>query len=172
MKIYFNLVALLLMVSGTLFLSSCKEDDKDPDSDSPIVGVWEYESADVAILINGQDFIDYVIETFELSEEQAEEMKEGFDEEMNYFEGMSWEFKADGSMIVTSPEGNESGTWSLSSDNEKLTVTSDGESEVLDVSSLTSSTMKLNFEEESAEDLDEDGEDEVFEITIALTLSK
>lgn len=71
---------------------------------------------------------------------------------------------------MTSPEGNESGTWSLSSDNTKLTIVSsdDEESEVLDVKSLTSNKLELFYAEEFTEDMDEDSENETFAISITL----
>jgi hypothetical protein len=73
---------------------------------------------------------------------------------------------------VTSPEGNENGTWSLSADNKKLSLTSGTETDVITVKSLTSSKMELFYAEEYEEDMDEDGEDDVFAISMTLKLKK
>lgn len=172
MKNRFNLIALLLIVSGALVFVSCSNNDEDGDPQSPIVGTWTYESADISITIEGQDFLDYLIEAFGLTQAQAEEFEADFEDTMNDFDGMSWSFTKDGKFTVTSPEGNETGTWSLSSDNTKLSLTSDGDTEVIDVKSLTSSKMELTYEETFEDDMDEDGENEELEISMLLGLKK
>ncbi len=172
MKKWFNLGALLLMVSGSLVFTSCKDDDDDNEPESPLVGVWAYESVDISITINEVDFIDYIIEAFDLTQAEAEEFEEEFIEEMNEFDGMKWTFTKDSKFTVTSPEGNENGTWSLSADNKKLSLTSGTETDVITVKSLTSSKMELFYAEEYEEDMDEDGEDDVFAISMTLKLKK
>lgn len=171
MKRFINATAVLLMVSGMLFFVSCDADDE-PDAGVPIVGTWSYESADIIIEINGQDILDYLVEVFEMSEEDATAMKESFEETMNEFEGMSWKFESNKTFTATSPEGDETGTWSLNEDHSKLTLVSDDETTVIDVKSLTSSKMELFFAEEFTQDMDEDGEDEVFHLDMTLVLKK
>lgn len=95
--------------------TSCKDDDgeNNPQTNSLLVGVWQYESADVEITINGKDIIDYLVEAFELTEEEAAELAADFEEEIDDFDGIRWTFTNDGKYTLTSSEGNESGTWTL-----------------------------------------------------------
>ncbi|MEQ8469943.1 MAG: lipocalin family protein [Marinoscillum sp.] len=175
MKNWMKPVVLLLMVSGTLLLNSCggNVDDEDVTPITPlIVGEWEYESADISITINDKDIFDYYMEYFELSEEEAQLLVDTFEESMNDFDGMSWTFTNDGKYVFTDKEGNESGTWALSSDKSKLTVTSGGESEQLNVNFLTQAKLKVSYTESFEEDMDEDGTMEVFGISIILELKK
>lgn len=174
MKKCYNYLAVLLMVSGTLFVTSCDENDDDnsPISQSAIIGEWVYKSADISIVINDMDIIDYFIEEFEISEDSAEVWKEMFTEEMNDFDGYKWKFTSDNKYLVTSPEGNETGTWSLSSDNKKLTLTSEEETEVVDLKTLTSSKMIVFMEESMEEDINGDEVDDQIEVSFELELQK
>lgn len=173
MKKYVNLAAILLMVSGMLFFASCEDNDDDnPGSDSPMVGTWQHDTTAIEILIDGQDILDYLIETLELSEALAEEMKNGYYETMNEFEGTSWTFASDFTFKFVSPEGNETGTWSLSSDQKTLTLSSDGETDTIQVKSLTASKMELFIAEEVEEDMNGDEEWELLSIDLTLTLQK
>lgn len=174
MKKWFNPLALLLIVSGTLFLTSCggTNEDEGPVLTPLIVGEWQYQSADVDITINDKDIFDYLVAEWGLSEEQAVQFAASFEESMNDFDGMSWKFNADGTYELTDPEETESGTWSLSADKSKLTLTSNGESDIINVSTLTSSKLVLSYTETFEEDMNEDGTNEAFGISIILEMKK
>lgn len=174
MKNWINSLALLLMVSGLLFLVSCGDDTEDVDVPlTPlIVGDWQYEAVDISITINGKDIFDFFKEEYELSDEEAQDLADSFEESMNNFEGMSWSFTENGNYVLTNTEGNESGKWALNGDKTILTLTSGNDSDEINVNVLTSNKLKLTYNHTHLEDMDEDGIDEEFGISISLSLKK
>jgi hypothetical protein len=70
-------------------------------------------------------------------------------------------------------DNSDTGTWSLSSDNKKLTLDSEvDETVVLDIISLTSASAVLGMTEDISEDLNADEVPEDISVTVEMTLGK
>jgi hypothetical protein len=83
------------------------------------------------------------------------------------------QMKSDNTYTDTMGGGTDTGTWSLSSDNKKLTIDSSTEAPViLDVIELTSSKLHLKGTETETDDLNGDSTPETIIVNIDLTLTK
>jgi hypothetical protein len=67
----------------------------------------------------------------------------------------------------------DNGTYSLSADRKTLTMDPGTNDEtVADVLTLNASTLKIKMTQNAEEDLDDDGADEQFNMTITMTLNR
>lgn len=194
MKTNFQSLAFYLLISaGILF--SC-EDGTNIDEPKPItttvvdstetststdehpslVGTWTYDSVFIAITIDGQDLMSYLMDNYEITEEEAAEMQKDFEEEYAYEEYLyaamnsSIEFNEDGSFMVKYPGGEESGSWTKNEND--LIITYDGESQAVSVLELTMGNIVLGLDELVSEDVNGDENDETISITVRLILAK
>lgn len=130
MKKNFLFVVLILLTSS-IFLSSCKKDDEETKSDL-ITARWEGETITTNATFNG---IALPIDTQDLS-------------------GSFIEFKTDGT--YTSDDNgvfDGSGTWKLSNGDKDIIFDAGTTEEVtFTINALTGSDLKLSFSEEETED--------------------
>ena len=165
---------LLLMGLIVFITASCGEDD-DADSagTADITGVWAITSSYVEINVGDKSFVDYLVDVVGVPEADAEEFLDLFKEDFTEGFPETIEFKSDNTYTVNTDGDTESGTWSLSSDGNTLTLDAGTTDETdLDVISLSSTAMKIGFTEEESEDFDDDGVDEIISITFELNFEK
>lgn len=173
MKNLNHFVILFILLGSVCFTSCDKEDDVDPDLSGDIVGSWSYESSAWYITINGKDIVEYFVDEYGLTDEEAEEYAELYEESMVEvgFDLGGWTFNEDGTIVISSNEdGDETGTWSLSSDKTKLTMTFDGETGVINVVALTDTRLELSMDEEFDIDIDQDGQVEEFDMSLTIKM--
>jgi hypothetical protein len=83
------------------------------------------------------------------------------------------QINSDDTFTASSSAGTETGTWSLSSDNKKLTIVrSKGDPITYDVIFMSSSSLHLQWSETEDEDLNNDGTPETVYFAIDLMLSE
>lgn len=70
--------------------------------------------------------------------------KEEVDLAIMMFSAMTWDFQADGKLVLTNMGESGNGTWSLSKDNKKLTVESPEGNMVFDVKELSASKLVIS----------------------------
>ncbi|MBE9468332.1 MAG: hypothetical protein IMY72_08440 [Bacteroidetes bacterium] len=172
-KVNFAKLFALLAISMTLiFTTSCEKDDDNNGITASIVGVWTSDTYTAVITVDGVSIIDYIIKELGLTQAQAEAMLEGDD---GLGDG-TIEFKKDGTFIDNLESEEEgTGTWTLVG--EKLTIISkdkDGEMEtmIFDVNTLNASTLIVESNETSNEDMNFDGEKEAIVSNIRITLTR
>jgi hypothetical protein len=170
----FQLIVSMLILSMTFI--SCGDDDSE-DSSAPvsdIVGSWDVTSTDLSFDLNGMDLVQYFVSELGLSQAEAVILQTGFDSEFGTFDQVIFTFNADGTYVVTNPaEGNENGTYTLNSNETQITMTSGGESYVVDISTLTASRLVMTINEvDNSQDLDDDGTNDTLAVTFELELSK
>lgn len=150
----------------TAVLFSCSKDDEEISVEAGIVGTWTVASVDVEF--DGKSFESYIDEIIaqleaqgaELTEDEKEEMRKGFEEfDMgseveNEMVNTTIQFKEDNSVITTSEDGSENGTWSLSGND--LTVTFDNMPQTFEVHNMTKSQASLHSPYEIEMDSDEE----------------
>lgn len=157
-----------------IFLSCGNNDDENPQEKS-IVGTWTYSSSDYDATINGQSYLSFLMENFDISEWEAQALADVFFlQETENFVGTTLTFHADGTYVLrdkTSEE--ETGTYSLQNNETQLTLNPDeGDSLVLNVTEFTTSTLTLAFSVEEMEDINEDGDEETLEISLEMSFMK
>lgn len=131
MKKAFKVLAMFLVVASMAALSSCSKKDS-------IVGKWQYASASIEIASDIPEVQEYISQYQTL---------------MNVlFADMVWEFKEDGSLVVTGSmveeeELDERVTYSVNGN--VLTIHGgEFEEESINIDELTSKKLVLSFEEE------------------------
>lgn len=169
MKMRFVKGIILVLFTGLVFTSCSK--DSNPEED--ILGIWEVEGVDFEATIGTKSLLQYYMDEFSMTEPQAQVVMAAFGAALaQQFTG-TIEIKADNTYTATMGEDSDTGTWSLSSDYEKLTLDSDAdETIVLDIISLTSSKAVMGISEEISEDLNDDDVPEDISVTVEMTLGK
>jgi hypothetical protein len=153
-------------------MTSCNKDDDGNSStnEDDLIGVWTINSANsnADISINGVSIVDYFMDTFDLTEAEAEEFASLFEFELSG----TIEFNSNGTYVADIEDGTETGTWELN--NNTITMDKGTEDEVdFQIKSLTSSKLVIEFSETSSdEDIDEDGTPETMKVDMHLELSK
>lgn len=168
-------------ISQTLFLAialfifvSCKDSDENSitPTDQLLEGAWSYEAAEIELTVNGQNIIDYLIEIFELTEAQAAQIADMIEENSFQFNNASWEFNHDNTFTVVDEDERTTGTWNLSDDKKKLSLTTEEETDIVDVLVLTATKLQVLMTYDEEVDIDEDGIDETLKIEGTLKLKK
>lgn len=153
------------------FLFSCTKDDPTPDE--LLTGTWNSGIITIVPSIGTMPLAIWLNANMGISSTEALLYTTMFSTlAQSYFSG-TLEFRSDKTFTWTMTSGSESGTWSLSPDGKKLTLTSTASvisiSDETDVSELTESTLKLHISASVKQDITNDGKPE--EINIAADLS-
>ena len=164
-----------LSVVALLATFGCSDDEVIGFTDDDIIGVWTVSGATVDFSVGGLSLVDYLVQTLELSELEAQAfqaaMSEGIDEG---FVG-TVEMKADNTYVAQfGDDPAENGTWELTVDGTMLKLLEEGESEATELKliSINSTTMILEYDESEFIDFDQDGVEEEITLLIEMTLTK
>ena len=153
------------------FFVSCSDDDEE---DNLLVGTWSIQTTDIDVLVNGEDYVDYLVNTFGLSMAEAQLSEVGLEEEASVFDDdVTLSLSSSGN--YTAMEGSESfeGTWTANADNTMITFDQGTSDEIaFNIVTLTDSQMVLEVTEEEQEDLDDDGTSETLSISISMTFTR
>ena len=174
MKTIKTILQTLSLAVSLFFVVSCDDNDEKliTPSNQLLEGTWSYEAAEIEFTVNGQDIIDYLIEVFELSDAQAAQIASMLKEDSFEFTNATWKFNRDNTFTAVQEDETTIGTWSQSDDKKKLTLTSDGETDIVDVLVLTTSKLQIFMSIEDQIDIDEDGINETIMIDAKLKLKK
>jgi len=161
---------IILVIFAGLFFTSCSK-DSDPAGD--LVGTWTFSSATFDAKVGTKTLTQYFMDEYELTEAQAQQMLVLFNAQMQQAFTGTIQMKSDNTYTATIGGESDSGTWSLSSDDTKLTIDSATEAPVIfDILELTSSKLILKGTESVEEDLNDDTVPETITVTIEMTLTK
>ena len=149
------------------FYTSCEKNDV--DAINPIIGVWMLDAFTVSFTIDGVSYVDYLVAEYGFTLQEAEAYAELGNTEFigNYI----FEFKEDGTAVITLDGDEGVGTWTLIGEVLRLTNETDPEA-VFVVATLTASTLVIEMSESEMEDINGDGTDELFETTATYTFTK
>lgn len=165
-----NLRGIILILIAGLFFTSCSK-DSDPAAD--LVGTWTFSNATFDAKVGTKSLTQYFIDELGLTEAQAQQVLVLFNAQMQQSFTGTIQMKSDNTYTATIGGEPDSGTWSLSSDNQKLTIDSDTEAPVIfDILELSSHKVVLKGTESVQEDLNEDTVPETITVTIEMTLTK
>lgn len=160
-----------VIVTG-LILSSCSKDSSTTPAND-LTGTWTAQSSTFTAKVNGKSLEQYYIDSLGLTYTEAQQAVIMFNSIMQQTFTGTIQLKSDHTYIDNMGGDNETGTWSLSSDNKKLTISpNSGTPTTLDVIELTSSKLHLTGTETETEDLNGDSAPETIVVNIDLTLTK
>ncbi len=166
-----------LIVIFVFGLASC-DDDGDGDNESGtadlLVGTWNTSDVDIDATVDNQSFIDYLVDEFDFTQEQAEFYYDLFISELESEITGTLKFNSDNTYESNFDDEIDNGTWSLSSDEKTLTLNDGSENIVLTINSISSNTLNVTITDDFTEDLDDDPgtPDEIIEIEADITLTK
>ncbi|MEX0987409.1 MAG: hypothetical protein WD052_08030 [Bacteroidales bacterium] len=144
--------------------------------EADLVGTWNIDDVSAEISVAGINITQFLIATYEYSSDSAEAMMDSLVSEFS--EGISGTitFSADYNYVISGSEIEGSGTWSLDTETDLLSLqeTGDTELEILTVETLNATTLIVTLPAEDEElDLNGDGEDETtVDISIVIEMSK
>jgi len=167
---FINLRNFIPVIITSLILSSCS---KDSTTTNDLIGTWTTQSSTFTATINGKTMTQYFIDNMGLTSTEAAQAVALFNTTLQQSFTGTIQMKSDNTYTDTMGGGTDTGTWSLSSDNKKLTIDSSTEAPViLDVIELTSSKLHLKGTETETDDLNGDSTPETIIVNIDLTLTK
>ena len=165
----------MIGIVSVLFTGCSEEDDiKLEGSEADLVGLWNIsdDNIELDLFVGEQTFVDYLIESEEFSEQEAQAFYDNYLGELiaDLDIGGTIEFKSDYTYYSVFPgEDSDSGVWKLSSDGKTLTL-DEGDPEYetdIAVNSATDNSMNVSI----IEVLDEEGEVLIL-MKITMQLSK
>jgi hypothetical protein len=168
----FIAVKSLLIIGFTIFLiSSCNKNNESPQSD--IIGKWTISSATLAAKINGKTISQYYTDVLGLSQTDADQLAQAFDNALQQSFTGTVEVKSDKTYTQIISGSSKSGTWKLSSDSKTLTLDAGTPDEIAyEILTLTKSSLHLKFTTSESQDINSDGTPETITIDVDMTLTK
>jgi len=175
-KIQSNFKSLFLI--GMLFLvaASCDLFDKESTIDtSQLVGFWTISDADVVPEIGGLPIKNYFTDVLGMSGLEAEAFAAIYDTFLKESFSGTIHFKDDNTYLFSIAGDESDGSWALNSEGNKIIIdggTSD--EQLITILELTSSVLKVSYNELAMEDLDDNPETADVEVAmkIEMTLTK
>lgn len=171
-EIKINILFLLGLIL-TFNLSCNKDESFKGTTDAAVVGVWDISTSNGEVTINGKSMVDYLMDTFQVTEEVAQQMQNELADEygmtgtIEFFVDKSYELISDGDTLT--------GTWTLSDDGKQMLLDSGTEDErIVKIKSANSSRMVVEISDEVAvtDELMMLGIFESVSVTTELTLTK
>jgi hypothetical protein len=167
---FINLRNLIPVIISGLILSSCSKDSTPADN---MIGTWTMQSATFNAMIGTKTLTQYLIDDLGFTATDAQQFMIQYNAGMQQAFTGTIQLKSDHTYTSTLGGETDTGTWSLSSDEKKLTIDSSSlEPMILDVIELTSSILHLQGVEYQFADLNNDGTQETVTVTVDLTLKK
>lgn len=167
----------IMIVLLVLFVAACGSDDDDNDNLSTadkLVGTWTTSSINIDASVGDQSLTDYLVDEVGLSAEDAAAQYGLFVAALQSEVTGSITLNADNTYETDFGNGTDSGTWSLSTDEETLTLTDGSDATEVTVNSVSGSTWNASIGDVITMDLDDDPGTPDEEVTVVanLTLTK
>lgn len=152
---------------------SCNKDDEEPRPADLILGKWTVSSADMDLMFDNKNLVQYLVDELGLSQNEAIAFNNLLEDALLEFFVGTIDFKQDHTYTINMGGETDSGTWNLSADGKTLTMDAETIDETIaTIISLDSSTLKIEMSQHAEEDLDEDGTTEQLIMKITMTLNK
>ncbi|HLN22127.1 MAG TPA: DUF4923 family protein [Bacteroidales bacterium] len=159
---------MIILFSGILIVSC--EKDKDPDE--KIVGTWNTSTGKFDATIDNKPLLQYFTEQG-LTATDAQSAVAFFNTAMQQSFAGSITFKSDNTYTSNLGGQNDSGTWSLNSNRDKLTLDpATGDAFVMNVDTLTDNELVLSWIETGKEDINDDNVQETINVNITMRFTK
>jgi hypothetical protein len=136
-----------LLLCAVLLATSCSKDDETPSRKAILTAkAWKISKVEVKVNGTTSDFTVFFLEDCNKDNSFT------FQENGTYKDDV-------GTDDCDGDEANSTGTWSLSSDEKTLTITTDGDAETWNINSIDSNKIVIESPE-TTDDIDGDGDEE------------
>ncbi|HMB63694.1 MAG TPA: lipocalin family protein [Eudoraea sp.] len=157
-------------------VTSCSDDDTTAEKSTMdlLVGTWTTSSVDIDATVEGQSLTDYLVNEVGLSENEAADQYALFEAALVSEVTGSLTLNADNTYESSFAGNSDSGTWSLSSDENTLTLLEGTDAIVVTINSLTANTLSGSLGDDIMQDLDDDPgtPDETITVVATIILTK
>lgn len=170
-KASINIQIVLVVLIASLAVTSCKK-----DSDSTVTlagGTWTAGIPTFTAMVGTKTLTQYYTDVMLLNATEAAQYTALANLAlMQTFTG-TIQFKSDNTYTSNLGGTTDSGTWSLSADGKKLTIDSNTDApQTLDVTVLTSNKLTVSLTDNTSEDLNGDGTDEIVSINVTIPFTR
>jgi hypothetical protein len=160
----------IILFTGLMF-SACNKDNKNGQDD--IIGTWTTKTSTFTATVGGKPINQYFVEDMGLSASDAQLYTNLFNVTLQQNFTGTIVMKSDNTYTSNLGGQNETGTWSLSPDEKKLTIdSSNSDPIVFDVNKLTANEMQLHSQQTGTDDLNGDNTPETIMVDVNLTFNK
>lgn len=165
-------ISLAILIGITIV--SCNKDEDEKDVQDNIVGTWKTWAATFVSSVGDTTLTQYLIDSLGLTSEQALLYTNMFNSTLQQSMDGTITFKSDNTYTSTLGGQTDSGTWSLSNDRKKLTMTStmDNTPVDLEVVRLTEDELEVNLTQNGSQDLNKDNIPESIRVVMNLKMVK
>jgi hypothetical protein len=163
----------IVLIMGILITACDKDDDKDFEED--LFGTWETWAASFDTMVDNMTLEQYLLDSLGLTADETQLYIVIFNASLELSYDGTVTFKSDNTYTSTSSQGGQtdSGTWSLTTDRKKLTLTSNMFIPVeLDVVRLDSDELEVNQTQNGSYDLNGDNAPEMLVVNMNLKMVK
>jgi phage tail sheath protein FI len=173
MKINFlQLRTIIPIIITGIILSSCSK-DKTATPEANLTGTWTSGSTTYTAMVGTRTLNQYFTEVVGLTADQAELLITTYSASIQQSFTGTIQLKSDKTYTSNIGGKTDAGTWSLSADAKKLTITSNTSGpEILDVLVLTASKLQLQLLEILNQDLNGDGVPESINVNLDVSFTK
>lgn len=165
-------VKLLLVLTTGLFLSSCSK--KETFSSDNLIGNWVVGPSTFSAKVGDMTMTQYLTSVMHLSGTAEQTYIQGINQTMQQSFSGHIQLNQDNTFTANMGGIADSGTWSLSADNKKLTLDSGSYTgmRTFDILNLSSAKLQVQIIEAVTQDLNGDSIDETINIDCVLNLTK
>jgi hypothetical protein len=158
--VYF-LTILVFSLSSTV-ITSCSKPTEDVTVARSLVGIWRFSTSTLTVTVEGEDFVDYAMTNFGLTETEAQAMEDEIVDGNVQKPAYQIIFTNDKAFVVDPNSQNKQyGTWSVSADGEYLNLVRNNEEEEFQILEIDAKNLILQFPTNQVEvDVDGDGTNE------------
>lgn len=157
-------------------VTSCSDDDTAAAKSTMdlLIGTWTTSSVDIDATVEGQSLTDYLVNEVGLSESEAADQYALFEAALVSEVTGSLTLNADDTYESSFAGGSDSGTWSLSSDENTLTLLEGTDVIVVTINDITANTLSGSLGDDIMQDLDDDPgtPDETITVVATIILTK
>lgn len=170
-RTYANIGIFCVILFAGLAATSCKK-----DSSSTVTlagGTWTAGTPTFTAMVGTKTLTQYYTDVMGLNATQAAQYTALANIALMQTFAGTIQFNSDNTYTSNLGGTADSGTWSLSADAKKLTIDSNTESpETLDVTQLTSNKLTVSLTDNTSEDLNSDGTDEIVTINVTIPFTR
>ncbi len=132
-----------------IFAASCNKEEPVSATYQNLIGIWEPSSLSIGASIGNKSFVQYLVDDLGISQGRADSLAQDLVNIIAVGLTGTIEYKTDGTYDAVLGGDSEAGTWQLINSDQVLVMTENGstESQELEIKTISSSTLVLEFDD-------------------------